>query len=284
MATMVYFDEIWGYDKQTRIFRTFDRDTLLVKSYENGIAVVDPGCGTEITAFAGLVAGCFEVGSNFELELWRAYEFENNVLVEDRTALTGIQFDFNGVTVSVTKENANAEQIVAEWSAGMDANSEKYRLEMEAYMKTPEYRAERAKALKLQTLRKTVQDEVLAIDESSELEFKNDEAKATWEQWVEINSHDDYSLVVVTYARRWAKYMQHLMTKHNKTINQIADSASYDTYIEGITGLMYGCAVVAMLSECWKYGEQLRRWFNKEWGQEDCDGVVNPAVLTINVG
>ena len=87
--------------------------------------------------------------------------------------------------------------------------------------------------------------------------------KAKWEQWVEINSHDCYSLGVVTYARRWAKYMQHLMTKHNKAIYQIADKASHVTDIEGITGFMYGCAV-AMLSECWKYGEELRRWNNKE--------------------
>lgn len=277
MATRVYFDEIWDYDNKTRIFRTFNRDTLWVSSFENGIAIVDPMCGSEITAFSGLIAGCFEEGSNFEAELCEAFDCDSE------TALTGIQFEFNEVTVLVTKENANTEQIVAEWRAGMDANAEKYRLEREAYMKTPEYRAERAKALKLQTRRENVEKEVLAVDESSELEFKDDEAKAKWEQWVEINSHDGYSLGVVTYARRWAKYMQHLMTKHSKAIYQIADKASHVSDIDGITGFMYGCAV-AMLSECWKYGEELRRWHNKEWGQEDCDGVVNPAVLTINVG
>lgn len=46
---------------------------------------------------------------------------------------------------------------------------------------------------------------------------------------------------------------------------------------------MYGGAVAA-LSQFWKYGEELRRWHNKEWGHEDTDGVVNPAVLTISVG
>lgn len=275
MATMVYFDEIWDYDNKTRIIRTFDRDTLMVESFENGIAVVNPMCGTEITAFSGLMAGCFEEGSNFEAELCEAFNCE--------TTLTGIQFEFNGVTVLVTKENANMEQIVADWKAGMDANAEKNRLEMEAYMKTPKYRAERAKALKLQTRRENVEKEVLAVDESSELEFKDDESKTKWEQWVEINSHDGYSLGVVTYARRWAKYMQHLMTKHNKAIYQIADNVSIVTDIDGITGFMYGCAV-AILSECWKYGEELRRWHNKKYGHEDCDGVVNPAVLTINAG
>lgn len=275
MATMVYFDEIWDYDNKTRIIRTFDRDTLMVESFENGIAVVNPMCGMEITAFSRLMAGCFEEGSNFEAELCEAFNCE--------TALTGIRFEFNGVTVLVTKENANTEQIVVDWKAGMDANAEKNRLEMEAYMKTPKYRAERAKALKLQTRRENVEKEVLAVDESSEIEFKDDESKAKWEQWVEINSHDGYSLGVVTYARRWAKYMQHLMTKHNKAIYQIADNVSIVTDIDGITGFMYGCAV-AILSECWKYGEELRRWHNKKWRHEDCDGVVNPAVLTINAG
>lgn len=277
MATRVYFDEIWDYDKTTRIFRTSGRDTLWVSSFENGIATVDPMCGSEITAFSGLIAGCFEEGSNFEAELRKGFDCDSE------TALTGIQFEFNEVTVLVTKENADTDKIVAEWRAGMDANAEKYRLEREAYMKTPEYRAERAKALKIQTRRQTVEQEVLAIDESTELEFKDDEAKANWEKWVEINSKDGYSLGVVTYARRWAKYMQHLMSKHNKTLPQIADKASHVSDIEGITGFMYGCAV-GMLSQCWKYGEELRRWHNKEWGQEDSDGVVNPAVLTINVG
>lgn len=277
MATRVYFDEIWDYDKTTRIFRTSGRDTLWVSSFENGIATVDPMCGSEITAFSGLIAGCFEESSNFEAELRKGFDCDSE------TALTGIQFEFNEVTVLVTKENADTDKIVAEWRAGMDANAEKYRLEREAYMKTPEYRAERAKALKIQTRRQTVEQEVLAIDESTELEFKDDEAKANWEKWVEINSKDGYSLGVVTYARRWAKYMQHLMSKHNKTLPQIADKASHVSDIEGITGFMYGCAV-GMLSQCWKYGEELRRWHNKEWGQEDSDGVVNPAVLTINVG
>lgn len=277
MATRVYFDEIWDYDKTTRIFRTSGRDTLWVSSFENGIATVDPMCGSEITAFSGLIAGCFEEGSNFEAELRKGFDCDSE------TALTGIQFEFNEVTILVTKENADTDKIVAEWRAGMDANAEKYRLEREAYMKTPEYRAERAKALKIQTRRQTVEQEVLAIDESTELEFKDDEAKANWEKWVEINSKDGYSLGVVTYARRWAKYMQHLMSKHNKNLPQIADKASHVSDIEGITGFMYGCAV-GMLSQCWKYGEELRRWHNKEWGQEDSDGVVNPAVLTINVG
>lgn len=42
---------------------------------------------------------------------------------------------------------------------------------------------------------------------------------------------------------------------------------------------MYGMAV-SILSQCWKYGEFLRKWHNKEYGYEG-DGVVNPAVMTV---
>ena len=42
---------------------------------------------------------------------------------------------------------------------------------------------------------------------------------------------------------------------------------------------MYGCAV-SILSECWEYGEELRKWHNKKYNHGG-DGVVNPAVLTI---
>ncbi|MDD3304396.1 MAG: hypothetical protein PHP54_05725 [Clostridia bacterium] len=276
-ATIVYFEEIAHYDNTTRIFRTPSRESLWVKSFENGIAVADPMCGCTITSFAEMIAGCFDKDSNFASELLIAFNCNED------TAFTGIQFEFNGVTLLVTKENADKDKIYAEWDAGRKANAEKYRLEREAYMKTPAYRAERAKQLKIQTRREQVETEVLIIDEQTRIEFKDDEAKANWEKWVELYSKYYYSYGVVKYACRWAKYMQHLMKKHNKSIFQIADKASCLSDTEGITGFMHVCAV-SMLSECWKYGDDLRKWHNKECGDEDAKGVINPAVLTINVG
>lgn len=276
-ATIVYFEEIWDYDKKSHIFRTVSpkRDSLWVSSFENGIATVDPMCGSTITEFAAMVAGCFEADSNFTEELLSAFE------CEEGTEFNGIKFEFNGVTLVVTKENADAEKIYAEWNAGMEANAEKYRLEREAYMKTPEYRAERAKQLKIAIRKEAVQKEVINVDETTELEFKDEEAAKLWQQFVEVNSKDPYSNGVVTYARRWGKYMQHLMKKHNKSLIQIAEKASFISDTEGITGFMYGCAVNT-LAQCWKYGEELRRWHNKDYGYEG-DGVVNPAVLTVAV-
>lgn len=162
----------------------------------------------------------------------------------------------------------------------MEANTEKHRLDRKVDTKTPEYRAERAKALKLACREEVVKKDVIAVDESTELQFKDEEASRNWEQWVKANSKDEYSLAVVTYARRFGKYMQHLMEKHNKTVVDIAKNASYVSNIDGITKFMYGCAV-SILAQCWKYGEELRKWHNKEWGQEAPDAVVNPALLAI---
>jgi len=50
--------------------------------------------------------------------------------------------------------------------------------------------------------------------------------------------------------------------------------------MDNLTGFMYGCAV-NILSQCWEYGEQLRKWHNKQYDY-DGNGVVNPAVLKIN--
>lgn len=275
-ATILYFDEIWDYDKTSRIFRTIEpkNDSLWVTSFEDGVATVDPICGTDINTFAKLIAGCFDEKSNFATELLKGFDLPDN------TPFTSIKFVFNGALVTVTKENADANKIFKEWNAAMEANAEKYRLEREAYMKTPEYRAERAKQLKIANRRKRVEEDVLSVDKSTELEFKDDEAAKNWAQFVEINSKDGYSAGVVTYARRWAKYMQYLMKKHNKDLVLIADEASKVADIEGITGFMYECAVNT-LSQLWKYGEELRKWHNKDYGYEG-DGVVNPAILTVS--
>ena len=64
-----------------------------------------------------------------------------------------------------------------------------------------------------------------------------------------------------------------------KVIVDNAKQLSYEADKEGITGFMYGAAV-SILSQCWEYGECLRKWHNKEY-EYDGDGVVNPAVMTV---
>ena len=65
----------------------------------------------------------------------------------------------------------------------------------------------------------------------------------------------------------------------NTIIVENADRLSHEADTEGITGFMYGCAV-SILSQYWEYGEELRKWHNKEYNY-DGKGVVNPAIMTI---
>ena len=59
-----------------------------------------------------------------------------------------------------------------------------------------------------------------------------------------------------------------------------AKELSFKADTEGVTGFMYGCAV-GILSKCWEYGEELRKWHNKKYDYEG-DGIVNPAILKIS--
>lgn len=96
------------------------------------------------------------------------------------------------------------------------------------------------------------------------------------------NNLDPYGHGVYTFAERWAKLMEKdIEDCGGPTAAVIAnfERRSHQADTEGITGFMYGCAV-SILSDCWEYGEILRKWHNKEYGYEG-DGVVNPAILTI---
>ena len=99
-----------------------------------------------------------------------------------------------------------------------------------------------------------------------------------------LNKNDDgYGKTIFAYAERWAEMLESMIESSSESpltvIVNNAESISFKADTEGITGFMYGCAV-QMLSACWKYGEQLRQWHNKEYNYEG-NGVVNPAVLTI---
>lgn len=93
-----------------------------------------------------------------------------------------------------------------------------------------------------------------------------------------LNS-DSYGAAIIDYAESWAKLMQ-VEISNGKKLIECAESTSFELGFLGITGFMYGAAV-SILSQCWKHGEELRKWHNKEYNNEDAIGVINPAVLTI---
>jgi hypothetical protein len=98
-----------------------------------------------------------------------------------------------------------------------------------------------------------------------------------YEDWKTKNS-DPYGACTFRYAEKWADLMEKEIEK-GANIKDVADSLSHKADTEGITGFMYGAAV-SILSQCWEYGEELRKWHNKEYGYEG-EGTVNPAMITI---
>ena len=98
------------------------------------------------------------------------------------------------------------------------------------------------------------------------------------------NNQSPYGHAVYTFLERWAYLMEQEIARQGDactTIPGCAEAMSRKADTEGITGFMYGCAV-NILSQCWEYGEILRKWHNKEYDYEG-DGVVNPAIMTVRV-
>lgn len=106
-----------------------------------------------------------------------------------------------------------------------------------------------------------------------------------YEDWYSKNG-DFYGRGCFVYAERWAGLLENAIENSGSNpaivIINNAERLSIEADTDGITGFMYGTAV-RILSECWEYGDILRKWHNKEYNYAG-DGVVNPAVITINKG
>lgn len=99
-----------------------------------------------------------------------------------------------------------------------------------------------------------------------------------------LNNQDSYGKAIYDYANRWADMLEAEIDKGRdpaEVIIELAEKTSSDADTDGITGFMYGAAV-AIISDCWIFGEILRKWHNKQYDY-DGNGVVNPAILTIGV-
>lgn len=119
MATIVYFDDVPRRQSTSRIFSIINPrcpSSLLVKSFQNGIATVEPYNRCSLQVFAQVIAGCFDYSSNFIMELRFAYGLNSN------SVLTGIEFSFEGVNFLVTAENATVDKICNTWH---EKNSQK---------------------------------------------------------------------------------------------------------------------------------------------------------------
>jgi uncharacterized protein YgiM (DUF1202 family) len=100
-----------------------------------------------------------------------------------------------------------------------------------------------------------------------------------YEDW-KAKQKDGYGQAIFRYAEKWAGLMENAIENGEK-VKDVAEKLSHEADTEGITGFMYG-ASVSILSQCWEHGEKLRKWHNNEYAYEG-DGVVNPAILTVEV-
>jgi len=119
--------------------------------------------------------------------------------------------------------------------------------------------------------------EITHKTQGAEMLFKD---KDLWDLGLSKNT-DGYGGAIYEFAKNWALLMQ-VEISNGKAVKDIAGETSSQADTVGLTGFMYGAAV-SVLSACWLYGEDLRKWHNKEYGvSEDETGVVNPAILTIS--
>lgn len=100
--------------------------------------------------------------------------------------------------------------------------------------------------------------------------------KELWDQYVEKNK-DPYGGVCIKVAE---EVMKILDKAAEFDVDNIINEADNNANTGGITGFMAG-AVASMVSQCHERGEEFQNKWNKSYGSDSKEGVVNPAIVTI---
>lgn len=226
--------------------------------------------------------------ANYKMDTYLGNDF-NSVAMEAKVIAykenNTVEFDFNGV-LCLVNSNTDLNHLFRDFKTswimgwkqiGADCDVE-YSPELKIQIEEKERLREERNNIQQEEYRKKEAKEKAAFAEKVsglQMEFKNKDA---WDRGLSVNT-DPYGGCVYEYAEGWAKLMQREIL-NGKKVHECAEKTSFELSFLGITGFMYGAAV-SVLSECWLYGEQLRKWHNKEYNHEG-DGVVNPAILTIS--
>jgi len=218
--------------------------------------------------------------------------YRNGLLDIDNTIA---EFDFNGIKCLVDKDT-NLDWLIRDF---MNAYTMDWKqvgpLCLEAY--EPEVLAEFDRRTKAREEKREIELAAYKAKEEIERLVFEEKVKGIEIELIDKKGYDDwkanqkgegkdYGLACFDYAEGWAKLMQKEFAESNieepTVISMIAyaENCSKGVDFMGITGFMYGAAV-GILAKCWKHGEALRKWHNKEFGVENSDGVVNPAKFTI---
>lgn len=181
-----------------------------------------------------------------------------------------IKFNFNAIMVSV-RMDSDPELIYRDWRRAMsgyinrevgpypnpiltdDETRNDARIEAKNEQRRQQQRAEwQAEA----DAKRNATEAKLA--DAPEMEITD---QTSWQSWKD-NNQDQYGGSVIAYAERWARLMQ-MEINTGKKLEDIADTASDEADINGITGFMYSYAVRVLVTT-WRYGDQLREWHNKQ--------------------
>jgi len=214
-------------------------------------------------------------------DAWSTFD---NALALSRRLKRVVEFEFNDIACLVDKDSVKANyardylnSFLVNWKRIGPNYLDEYPTDIQECIAiaTKELEDRRAESLRKRKEEEDVEKSKFnSITNGVDIEFRN---KSSWEEFKE-NNKDSYGAGILEFAESWAKLMQVEISK-GKSLDSCAKETSFQLGFLGITGYMYGAAV-SVLSLCWKYGEELRVWHNKEYNHNG-DGVVNPAILTI---
>lgn len=202
---------------------------------------------------------------------------------------TLVEFDFNGVKCLVTIET-NVDWLfrdycnswTMEWKEVGPDCVENYPAEVQKELdeRTTTKEAKRKEQQAIWDEEERKQKEALSAKLNGTLLLIRPDKKDEYAEYVRINSDGGYSQAVIEYSEAWARLMQ-IETAKGREVKDVAEETQTELGFFGITGFQYGCAVRG-LSQFWVFGEELRKWHNKEYGHEG-KGVVNPAMLSVSI-
>ena len=213
----------------------------------------------------------------------RTYEVDAGERLDDAVAAMialakesgeAVTAEFNGINLTVDGKSVAGDVI-----AGYHAERER---RYQEHINSPEYKLQQQEMEEESRRRELILQGALLVA-PKQISLAD---PAAWEEFVQINK-DPYSEAVLRYAEIWARLMEGRIS-HGDTVAGCAEEASHLADQEGITGFQYGCAV-AILSKCWKHGEELRLWHNLRTqvsdegkrANEKPGAVLNPAILRI---
>lgn len=111
MPSFVTFEKRAYFDYNILIFGVWnyeDISLVYVKGCKDGIVEIEAFEGTLIKSFAEFVEGIFHPESNFARSICDIYKIPLD-------SFKGVKFVFNDVSLTITKETADAKNIYNEW-------------------------------------------------------------------------------------------------------------------------------------------------------------------------